>query len=86
MLGPPEHVESIQFLDEAQILSVVWSENGIRVRLDKGVTSNALEFKDTLIFQGPKRYNVTQVGSGDKLLFWGSRHLAQTEKRRRAGS
>ena len=36
MQGPPEHVESTQFLDEAEILSVVSSENRIREKPDKG--------------------------------------------------
>ena len=40
--GPLEHVESIGFLDEARVLSVVASENGNRARLDRGVTSSAL--------------------------------------------
>ena len=64
-------MESIQFLDEAQILSVVSLVNRIRVRLDRDVTSTALVFVDTpqhplvvtlLIFQAPKQYNVTLLG------------------------
>ena len=75
MQGPLWHVESIGLTDEAQILSVGASENGISVWLDKGVTSNALAFVDapqhplmvTLqICQAPTRYNVTQIGTNDK--------------------
>ena len=38
MQGPPEHVESVQFLDEAQILSAIASDNGIHLRLDRANT------------------------------------------------
>ena len=95
MQGPPEHVESIQFLDEAQLLSVVALVEQDPCGLARGVTSNALVFVDIpqhpltvilQIFQAPRRNNATQIGTEAKLLFRGYRHLAQTERRKRAGS